>query len=394
MKKTYLVAVSLVAPLLLQGCANLTTQSRQFTAHNSAAMTVDATQRSIFSVKKTYKNGAEWTAFCAEPSPDALIAFAAAGSGGASVAGKAIDLSLSQQQAVASIGLRTQTIQLLRDGMYRLCESYASGAIDDEDMVLLQRRYQHLMLGLLAIEQVTGPVTAQQVALGGQSAASIGKSLAEIAKVLAEAAGEQSKAGASVAGATTKEAAAKKEFDAAEKLNADKPTDETKTTLSDKKKALADASKALGVAKINKDASDTVYASLEKSLEGAQRMATSVASNAQVIPQSVGDRGTTDFAIAASTVLSIVEAVLKNSHLDEVCGSLFGDSPIKDKKKEKLDFLASYCVGKTDLSAEQKQTLIGTMVKKNATRLQNTPSKPPTAPASPTPAPTPPATAS
>ena len=130
--------------LALTGCANFNTQSREFVGHEATAKTVDASQRAIFSVNKTFMTAGKltksWTAFCAEPSPDALVAYASSFGVSAAVEGKALDVAASQSQAAASIGLRTQTIQLLRDGMYRLCESYASGTIDNDDMAMLQRR--------------------------------------------------------------------------------------------------------------------------------------------------------------------------------------------------------------------------------------------------------------
>jgi hypothetical protein len=61
-----------------------------------------------------------------------------------------------------NIGLRTPTIQLLRDGMYRLCEAYMNGAIDRSRYTVLINRYQQMMIGLVAIEQLTGVVRTSQ----------------------------------------------------------------------------------------------------------------------------------------------------------------------------------------------------------------------------------------
>ena len=43
----------------------------------------------------------------------------------------AAGLGASSSETSASIGLRTQTITLLRDGLYRLCEAYMNGAVDE-----------------------------------------------------------------------------------------------------------------------------------------------------------------------------------------------------------------------------------------------------------------------
>jgi len=78
---------------------------------------------------------------CAEPSPDALSALSASIGGGISDPKVAANFALAQSESAASIGLRTQSIQLLRDGMYRLCEGYAAGAISADDFNRDQRRY-------------------------------------------------------------------------------------------------------------------------------------------------------------------------------------------------------------------------------------------------------------
>lgn len=129
------------------------------------------------------------TITCAEPSPDALSVLSASLGGGLQdSAGVAANLASSQSESGASIGLRTQSIQLLRDGMYRLCEGYAAGAITAEEFNRQQRRYQNLMLALLAIEQLSGAVVAQQVSLGGGSAsASVGEQASQAAADLTQA---------------------------------------------------------------------------------------------------------------------------------------------------------------------------------------------------------------
>ena len=71
---------------------------------------------------------------CAEPSPDVALAIAqsfgfgisifAGGSGQGAGSG-----SGATAEGIAQLGERTQSIQLLRDQMYRACEAYANGAI-------------------------------------------------------------------------------------------------------------------------------------------------------------------------------------------------------------------------------------------------------------------------
>lgn len=191
--KTRFWWLALASTFVLTGCANLNTVFHRFTPDTGESVSVDAKERVIFSLKKTYKgqgvNNAdlEWRAVCAEPSPDALAAISASAGVSVEVLQKALSAALSSNEAAASIGLRTQTIQLLRDSMYRLCEGYASGALDEIGFTRLQRRYQNIMLGLLAIEQLTGAVTPRQVILGSKSEASTGQALNQLLTAFDEA---------------------------------------------------------------------------------------------------------------------------------------------------------------------------------------------------------------
>lgn len=147
----------LVAVLCLAGCTgNLRSIHHSFSVNDGGSISVDASQRAIISVKKAPPNMEPWVAVCAEPSPDAISALSASAGFSAELLQRALAASASAQESVASIGLRTQSITILRDAMYRLCEGYASAALDEFGFTRLQRRYQNVMLGLLAIEQLTG----------------------------------------------------------------------------------------------------------------------------------------------------------------------------------------------------------------------------------------------
>ena len=77
---------------------------------------------------------------------------------------------LKQSWNKLAIGLRTQSIQLLRDAMYRICEAYWNDALDSESLIAMHRRFQNLMTGLLAIEQLTGAVRPEPIILRPGSA--------------------------------------------------------------------------------------------------------------------------------------------------------------------------------------------------------------------------------
>ena len=124
---------------------------------NARAIHLDAQQRLVIATAHGY---------CAEPSPDALASYAAS-------LGFDLDLfnqgsgSLAQalKNDAASIGLRTQSITLMRDALYRMCEASNNGHLDKTEVAAFLRRSQDLTAVVLAIEQLTGAVAANQVIL-------------------------------------------------------------------------------------------------------------------------------------------------------------------------------------------------------------------------------------
>ena len=175
----------IAASMVLSGCgANFHSINRSFSPSTGESRLIDAKQRAIISIVESGK----FRGVCAEPSPDALQATAAAFSGSGSVSKEditaALNLALSSTESAASIGLRTQTIQLLRDAYYRICEGYLSKGLDEVSYDVLQRRFQNHMIALLAVEQLTGVVKAEQVALTSQSAADAGAQLGTLTNEL------------------------------------------------------------------------------------------------------------------------------------------------------------------------------------------------------------------
>jgi hypothetical protein len=125
---------------------------------------------------------------CAEPSPDALSAFASAASGGANAQGYGnAAAALAMSEAAGSVGLRTQSITLMRDALYRICEAYYNGQLTRADVKLLMTRNQDLTAAVVAIEQLTGAVVARQVGLGGGAASAASAALLANAEALAQA---------------------------------------------------------------------------------------------------------------------------------------------------------------------------------------------------------------
>ncbi len=146
---------------------------------NGLAIHLDAPQRLVFA-----KNGI----VCAEPSPDALQAYAASQSLSVLVPQK-VSVALANALAAnsGSIGLRTQSITLMRDHLFRICEAAYSGFLTEFDVAQLIRRSQDLTLGVLAIEQLSGAVKAQQVAISTRANADASANLAATQDSLAAA---------------------------------------------------------------------------------------------------------------------------------------------------------------------------------------------------------------
>lgn len=178
--------------LMLSGCASWQTSTKTVDVNQGNSISIDAKQRIIYSNAKsreydvtdpstgvTRKERKEFSVICAEPSPDALSVLGASGAlsvvNPTGVEGSA---AAALAESAASIGLRTQSIQLLRDLNYRICEAYSNGAIGEAESAALLRRGQSTMMGLIAIEQLTGPVVASQFALSTAVAAGKGTSSA------------------------------------------------------------------------------------------------------------------------------------------------------------------------------------------------------------------------
>lgn len=165
------------AGLGLAGCnANWTTVDRRtdlpFAAGaRGVAIHLDAKQRLAFAK--------DFGIVCAEPSPDALSTLAASFGASLAIPEKAAGSLAGQfSEAGGSIGLRTQSITLMRDMLYRICEAYYGKALNGVQVTHLLGRSQDLTAAVLAIEQLTGAVAAKQVILSGSASGSAAAGIA------------------------------------------------------------------------------------------------------------------------------------------------------------------------------------------------------------------------
>jgi hypothetical protein len=187
---------------MLAGCGSVIHQTDQVAG--DSVLSVDAKQRVIVTAPRpleykvttttsdaqgkphdsTQTVSSKYRAFCAEPSPDvfAVLSQAASASGSLqkepTAASAALQAALTSTESGATIA-RTQTVNMLRELMYRTCERYLSGALNDEQFPIQAVRDQHLMVSILAIEQLTGVVTPRTVALTGTSSGNAGQPTSE-----------------------------------------------------------------------------------------------------------------------------------------------------------------------------------------------------------------------
>ena len=128
------------------------------------AIHLDAQQRLVLARAGTY---------CAEPSPDALASFAAGlGLRLGKIGKRSAAFENVLQSSAASIGLRTQSITLMRDALYRVCEATANGVVGKVGAATLLARSQDLTAVVLAIEQLTGAVAPDPVILTSETTVS------------------------------------------------------------------------------------------------------------------------------------------------------------------------------------------------------------------------------
>jgi hypothetical protein len=125
---------------------------------------------------------------CTEPSPDVFAVVAQALSTGASwgksVDPKAIEAALTAAFSSSEQGStipRTQTVNMLRELMFRTCERHINGGIGSLELPLQAIRDQRLMVSILAIEQLTGAIAPRPVVIGASAEAAAGASGAEAA---------------------------------------------------------------------------------------------------------------------------------------------------------------------------------------------------------------------
>lgn len=154
------------------GCSRYVFKHEPIWGSKRHVISIDAKQRALIVSNDK---------FCSEPSPDVFSVVAQAlsfgGSFGRSGDPKAVEAALQAAFSSAEQGStipRTQTINMLRELMFRTCERYLNGGYDMQQLSVQAVRDQRLMVSILAIEQLTGTVTPRPVAISATASASQG----------------------------------------------------------------------------------------------------------------------------------------------------------------------------------------------------------------------------
>lgn len=321
----------LAALVWVAGCADLHTVGRTTRVpigkDGGLAVHLDAQQRLVIFAANRY---------CAEPSPDALAAYASAlGLSGSKLPTETFGASMANNSVAGSIGLRTQSITLMRDTLYRICEARQNDTLSDVQVAVLLARSQDLTAVILAIEQLTGAVAATPVILSaGGSSSALGSLSANTQAVAAAKQAEQSAKEASAA-ADAAQKAAQNELDtangqltqalAALKANPDDPNlqasvEKQQSAVAAKQTGLAQLTQAATLkAEAYKNMQDTAKL-IEQGADAASAVTTAMVTSGGQIGSFGGGRMSDSAAKdVSSTVQTLVGKLLDKRYFEDTC---------------------------------------------------------------------------
>lgn len=344
--------------IFLQGCAHLTTYQANIGSPDTG-VSMDAKQRLVLVNQVEEKGVVEGSLrmqrrICAEPSPDALSALSASFSGSwFDGTNSSKQLAAALGESSSSIGLRTTSIQLMRDSMYRLCEGYLSGAMTKEEYADRQAHSQSLVVGLLAIEQLTGAVRSEQVAITSNSGAGGSPDTASEADNLKQAkkdlAGQQSiKDLASkelerlVADVKVKQTALdneKKKSDP-KKEDLDRLQEDLASTKSSMEQATADLKKQTALLEVEESSVKVAQQAFDLA---RTRVRSTVSGDAKFSQQRVGGLSDSATALVANTVELIVDRIIGTGPVFQKCITALSKPEFKDSPKAQTEMIMNMC---------------------------------------------------
>ena len=350
MKNAKIVASLIIG--LLAGCDSAKENSiyRKAEFGSGSAVLIDAKQRAILSNQLTEQaeteTGKKVTSsihrYCAEPSPDAfsVLSSSISLSSALSQAEKVnlnLQLSRSISESGSNIGLRTQTITVLRDMMYRLCERYINKAITAEEFSIQAGRDQRIMVSVLAIEQLTAAIQPRTIIIGANSKASAGENIAAYQSLL-DAARKDLKSA---------ESELSKNQEILEVAKENKKSIEGKTTTASYSQSQKDADlikantairaaeEVIEIAKMKIKDREQNIAALESQLVASREINAASSVNGRAFPETA--RQENDISNVATAVRDIVRMTFETDEVTLACIKLLGKTDLVNKDSTSED---------------------------------------------------------
>lgn len=345
---SFKVAIMGVAAMALSGCATLTHFNKTEVIEDDndqpilVETAVDAKQRVILSARQWDSSAptpeptapgegkleGNWSwRHCAEPSPDVFSVLAASldgeGTFGLSPTEKQLAASLkgSFSEGASTIN-RTQTVNLLREMMYRTCERFMNGAYSTDEFTVQAIRDQRAIVAILAIEQLTGSVQTSS-RLGSAGGVGDASKVVEILDGALKVADEAQTAAAKAKTAYDGQAAtAFEEKDGKKVCKTGSDGDDCRK----KKTALDDAEKTA------KDKRSHYEALLAVASKGAGGLSATAGGSSQTTTLVNYQPSGTDIAAVAASVENIVEAAYQKPEIELLCIRAILDPSNEDAK--------------------------------------------------------------
>lgn len=302
---------------------------------DAIAIHLDAPQRLAFA-KEDF--------VCAEPSPDALQAYASSQALSLDVPSEAeIKFANALASSAGSIGLRTQSITLMRDHLYRICEASYNKQITTLDVAQLLRRSQDMTLGVLAIEQLTGAVAASQVIMAKSTNANASKNLLATKEELDKAREKEKSAGEEHSKRVTErdtlirqvEEAKEKAKKAPEKTEEERTAKTALQTQAEElEKKIPQANKEVDDANTHLQEAKKVAKEIKANFDAAGASASAIAEGeGKILPPIDNGVDKESLKSFSEAVRNIVTDVTRKGHLTDSCVSVMNMFAITEAEK-------------------------------------------------------------
>lgn len=166
MKNTMKITGLVLGALALVGCGTFKQKSVTGETGTLSVIAAKSSDHLVFVRDRNATSDREADRIsCAMPAPEFLDASSATGSLGVGVPKIGANLGFGNAQSAAFVGMRTQTIQLLRDSLFRLCEAHMNGALSKEQYNIALISMPELFVTMMAVDVVGGAAIAPAVTL-------------------------------------------------------------------------------------------------------------------------------------------------------------------------------------------------------------------------------------